>query len=85
MAPTGGRSIASGVEAVVGTIPQMSAVDTRRLEVGVAETGAVETGPVPPAPVAAFVGCDPGRGPLERTRIAAPSNVTSMVPSRSVR
>jgi hypothetical protein len=35
--------------------------------------------------VAAFVGCGPGLGPLVRTRIAAPSKVTSTVPSRSVR
>lgn len=34
---------------------------------------------------AALVGCGFGRPPLARTRIAAPSKVTSTVPSRSVR
>jgi hypothetical protein len=67
----GGRAAASDA----GAIPHRSA---DAAEAGGAETLAVAAG----RGVAPFGG---GRGPLVRTRIAAPSKATSTVPSVSVR
>jgi hypothetical protein len=94
IAPTGGRSTVAAVLDAPGAIPHSSAESegTAGCDAAagaVARTFGTAAGFDPGSEAAdggAFVaGGGPGLAPLARTRIAAPSNVTSTVPSRSVR
>jgi hypothetical protein len=88
MAPTGGRSMAAAAAASgVGVTPHRSANDgsVPWREAGTEGATAAVTPAAAVGASAAFDGCGAGLAPLARTRIAAPSKVTSTVPSRSVR